>query len=86
MHHVCLDGEWQLTYFREGEHAVRHPDDLASAGAPSIPAQVPGNVELDLQRAGVIPEPFYADNIRRLRPFEFYERWYTREFTAPAAP
>ncbi len=30
--------------------------------------QVPGNVELDLQRAGLIPDPFYADNILSLRP------------------
>ena len=86
MHHVSLDGDWQLTYFREGEYAVRHPDDLAAAGAPAVAAQVPGNVELDLQRAGVIPDPFYAGNIRRLRPFEFYEWWYTREFDVPAAP
>ncbi len=86
MHHVSLDGDWQLTYFREGEYAVRHPDDLAAAGAPAVTAQVPGNVELDLQHAGVIPEPFYAGNIRRLRPFEFYEWWYTREFDVPAAP
>ncbi len=74
----------KLTYFR-GEYAVRHPDDLAAAGAVSG-GQVPGNVELDLQHAGVIPEPFYAGNIRRLRPFEFYEWWYTREFDVPAAP
>ena len=49
----------------------------------AITAHVPGNVELDLQRAGVIPEPFYAGNIRRLRPYEFYEWWYTREFELP---
>ncbi len=77
---ICLDGDWQLTYFPEGERQVAHPDDLLAVNAPTIPARVPGNVELDLQRAGVIPDPFYADHIRRLRPFEFYEWWYAREF------
>jgi len=85
MTHISLDGEWQLVYFPEGERQIAHPDDLVGAGLPSIPARVPGNVELDLQRAGVIPDPFYADNIHRLRPFEFYEWWYTREFTVPDA-
>ncbi|MCD6290434.1 MAG: glycoside hydrolase family 2, partial [Anaerolineae bacterium] len=81
---ISLDGEWKLTYFLEGEHRVDHPDDLARVGAPSVLARVPGNVELDLQRVGVIPDPFYADHIYRLRPFEFYEWWYTREFTVPS--
>ena len=30
------------------------------------------------------PTRFYADNIRRLRPLETHEWWYTREFIAPA--
>jgi len=44
---------------------------------------VPGNVELDLVRAEVIPE-FYGDSVRRLRAFEPCEWRYTREFTLPA--
>jgi beta-mannosidase len=82
---VVLDGDWQLTYFPEGEYRPAGPADLAQLGAPCVPATVPGNVELDLQAAGVLPEPFYADNIRRLRPYEFYEWWYTRDFDVPAA-
>ena len=45
---------------------------------------MPGNVELDLERAGVLPEIFYGSNIRLLRPYEFYEWWYSRDFTLPA--
>ena len=81
---IVLDGEWRLAYCREGERAVAHPDELAAAGADTIAARVPGNVELDLQAAGMLDEPFYADNIRQLRPYEFYEWWYTREFDLPA--
>jgi len=61
---IALDGDWQLVFFPEAESPVRHPDDLAAHASQAITARVPGNVELDLQRAGVIPEPFYAENIR----------------------
>ena len=78
-----LDGEWTLSHFPEGEWAVAHPDDLGAAGVDSIPARVPGNVELDLQRAGLLPDPFTGMNIHLLRPLEFEEWWYTREFDLP---
>ncbi|MCX7671391.1 MAG: hypothetical protein N2439_15145, partial [Anaerolineae bacterium] len=80
---IPLDGEWQLAFFPEAESPVRGPADLTAHAAPTIPAHVPGNVELDLQAAGIIPEPFYGRNIRLLRPYEFYEWWYTREFAMP---
>ncbi len=62
---------------------MEHPDDLARHAGDAVPAQVPGNVELDLQRAGRIADPFYADNIHALRPYELYEWWYERTFTPP---
>ena len=36
MHRISLDGDWQLSYFREGEHAISHPDQLADSGVPTI--------------------------------------------------
>lgn len=81
---IELDGTWELRYWPEGERIIRGPEELASTGIVSIPAQVPGNVELDLQRAGIIGDPFVADNILALRPFEFCEWWYTRSFDVPA--
>lgn len=81
---ISLNGNWQLAFFPEAESPVKHPDDLISHAGQTISAQVPGNVELDLQRAGVIPDPFYAGNIRRLRPYEFYEWWYTKTFEVSA--
>jgi beta-mannosidase len=80
---ISLDGEWQLVHFAEGQHPVAHPDDLAPVSLEPLVAQVPGNVELDLVRAGVLPDPFYADHIRGLRPYETHEWWYTREFALP---
>ena len=81
MTHISLDGDWQLVHFPEEERRVAHPDELPAAGVGAILARVPGNVELDLVRAGIIPDPFYADNVRHLRAFEPHEWWYTREFT-----
>ena len=83
MQSVSLDGVWKLTYFPEDQYQFTQPDQLAQADADVVPAHVPGNVELDLVRAGIIPDPFYADNIHHLRPYETYEWWYSREFDLP---
>ena len=57
MNAFSLNGDWSLYYLKEGPgiETLEHP------GAAFVPAQVPGNVELDLQRTGLLPEPFYAD-------------------------
>jgi beta-mannosidase len=82
-----LDGPWQLTYFLEGSLDVKAPEQLAECGAPTVMATVPGDAQLDLVRAGVLPDPFVGPNIRELRPYEFYEWWYTRGFElAPDFP
>ncbi len=82
---IPLDGEWQLYYMPQMEPRIAHPDELAASGAASVAARVPGNVELDLVRAGVLPEPYFGDNMRFLRPLETYEWWYVREFEMPDA-
>jgi len=85
MAHVSLNGEWNLVHFPQGQHPIAHPNELEKAGVPAIAARVPGNVELDLVRAGILEDPFFGDNIHKLRPFEFHEWWYSREFKAPAS-
>jgi beta-mannosidase len=84
MKRVSLDGDWELFFVPQRGSCVTHPDGLPASGIRRVPARVPGNVELDLMRAGVIPDPFYADNTRLLWPYEAYEWWYVREFQAPA--
>lgn len=83
MHIVSLDGEWQLAWFPEGSRPIAGPADLV--GLPVVPARVPGNVELDLVRAGKLADPFVGDHIFDLRPLEFCEWWYRRRFPAPQA-
>jgi len=80
---LVLDGDWELAFYPARELDIHHPSGLARSGVPTIPARVPGNVELDLFRADIIPDPFLADNIHLLRPLESHEWWYTREFDVP---
>jgi beta-mannosidase len=83
---MSLDGPWDLYTFPERESPVYHPDDLLAHRDAALPAQIPGNVELDLVRAGILADPFVGDNIHALRPYELHEWWYQRTFVAPAAP
>jgi beta-mannosidase len=61
---------------------VASPAGLPGSGAPRVTGKVPGNVELDLVRGGVLPEPFVGENVFRVRDFETYEWWYVRRFSA----
>ena len=40
---VPLDGDWQLTYFPEGEYAIEHPEDLRTVHGHTIPAPFYGD-------------------------------------------
>lgn len=70
-----------------GDYLLRFVDEQQSPagweGAQTIPAVVPGNVELDLMRAGVLPDIYFGNNIKLLRPYEFYRWQYERSFDAP---
>ncbi len=81
MQTVSLNGTWRLTY---GPQQPGHRHIAPPAGWPTITAQVPGNVELDLMAAGVLPDLSIGNNIYLLRDYETYEWWYTRDFTTPA--
>jgi beta-mannosidase len=68
----ALNGTWRLAYRRPGED--RHELHLD--------ASVPGNVELDLARAGLLPEDlFFGENILAVRDWEDVEWWYSCVFS-----
>ena len=48
-----------------------------------VPAQVPGDVHLDYQRAGLIDDPFFGMNHDKLRWMEEMDWWYRTEITPP---
>lgn len=78
-----LNGAWQLSFAPQGVNCALTPEDLPALGCQTIAAQVPGNVELDLMRAGVLPDIMTGDAIYAVRPFEGYQWWYQREFPTP---
>ncbi|MBO7741299.1 MAG: hypothetical protein J6S21_01975 [Victivallales bacterium] len=81
---ISLNGEWQL--FGREECGAAPAPALAEASF-SCTASVPGNIENELFRAGVVEDPYLYMNAQQLRPYEFYEWVYSREFICdrPAA-
>ena len=79
-----LNGSWKLYYHLEDGALPQSPEALRQAGWPCIEAQVPGNVELDLMRAGLEEDPFYDQNLYNYRKYEFFQWWFERDFDVPA--
>ena len=79
---LSLNGSWTLYFGLEDMHTQNDLSWLREHGE-CIPATVPGNVEIDLERAGKEPDPFWAENIYRFRKYEFYRWQFERSFTAP---
>ncbi|MCQ2144053.1 MAG: glycoside hydrolase family 2, partial [Bacteroidales bacterium] len=78
-----LDGKWTLDYWPQGRVAVTGPEEMEGVEYSTVEATVPGNVELDLVAAGLLPEPEIGGNYELLRPYEGYQWRYSRNFTTP---
>ena len=64
----------------------RTPEELRDSGLETIPANVPGNFELDLIKAGKLPEDIFAGtNILKLQDLECMHLWYSTEYEIDAA-
>ena len=78
---LSLNGAWELFFFPQKNSPVDWPSQL-DAHTP-IEAQVPGTAQLDLMRAGLLPEDIYfGQNISLLRQYEGHQWWYRKHFTA----
>jgi beta-mannosidase len=80
MNKTSLDGTWTLYY---GEDDGTVPCDGAAAraaGYACISAEVPGNVELDLFRAGLAPDPLLFDHVLDFERYESYNWVFERTF------
>jgi len=76
---LSLNGQWQLKFFEQD--SIRGND---IKNLPSIPCSVPGNVELDLSEAGILPNDLYmGENIKEAEKYETYEWWYETSFPKP---
>lgn len=85
-----LTGEWMLCYLPNSQYRRQadHPTTLRAICQASscIPAQVPGNFELDLQRAGIIGDPFFGQNVLDMQKLESMHLFYGRKFEYRKAP
>ena len=82
---IDLNGTWELAWY-DGQRGTGR--ERALAGLPDahfrLPAQVPGEVHLDLARAGVIGDPSTGVNALAARWVEEMIWFYRRAFDAPA--
>lgn len=85
---MTLNGEWKLYYYPCYKKSIETVDELLSADdIESVSASVPGNVELDLSKAGILPNDLFKGmNILEAERFETYDWWYEKKFTAPNFP
>ena len=79
---TTLDGQWTLAIVPPSPERPTRPQELSRVH-DVIPAMVPGNVELDLMRAGRLPDPYFGGNILEVQELEQHEWWYRCRFPTP---
>jgi len=76
-----LSGDWNLVFSSEVDFpAFKTIEEIKSSGLQSIHADVPGNFELSLTKAGLLPDPYFGLNILEVQKFENCDIWYCRQF------
>ncbi len=78
---LSLNGEWTLSFWKQPAQRIEDPSKATPEH--TIKATVPGNVELDMLKAGLIKDPLFADHVYKLRKYEGYQWLYSRTFDAP---
>jgi beta-mannosidase len=87
MNRINLDGSWKLKGFRSREGSPKDAEQELILGGgvfnPEgwIPAQVPGDVHVDLMAAGKLDPMYFADNIAKNKWTTETAWWYRREFS-----
>ncbi|MFO7956107.1 MAG: glycoside hydrolase family 2 protein [Candidatus Brocadiia bacterium] len=84
MHSLNLNGAWRLAWCEPGEGELRGWAETGPADTELVEATVPGDVHLDLMRAGLLEEPLYGRNAPECRWMERIDWWYARTFHLPA--
>lgn len=76
---IDLSGEWKFYAIQPEGNKITAPMGLKTL--TPFQGTVPGNIELDLVANGMSSDPFYAENGRSYRKFEFYDFWYCKDFS-----
>jgi len=77
-----LNGTWKLSYAKDNLN-FKNLNELSKSGLKELNATVPGNFELDLQKNGLIDDPFFGMNIKECFKYELEYMWYYRTFDMP---
>lgn len=76
----CLDGVWQVRPAPLTSIGPSGLEEVQKATDGWISAQVPGEIHLDLIKAGQIPEPTVGTNMKKCRWPEIKSWWYRTNF------
>ena len=83
MKKTTLNGEWRLYYRVTGDEDYSTKEELESSNFDKVNATVPGNCELELSKAGILPSDlFFAQNIKKVDEYQMHEWYYVRDFFA----
>lgn len=82
---VLLNGEWSMYIAKDCEYqktAVnpKTEKDLQNTSFSNLNATVPGNFELELEKANILPEIFYGNNVLEVQNYEDAHLWYCKKF------
>ncbi|MDR2606894.1 MAG: hypothetical protein LBC57_00760, partial [Treponema sp.] len=81
--HQSLDGTWKLAVIHQADFVkMELPTSYAAVtAAGAIDGTVPGNFEIDLEKAGRIPDPFFGKNMLDMFKYEDCHVFYARKFS-----
>lgn len=75
-----LDGEWTASFWPTPDTGAVRTLSAVPPSAETISARVPGCVELDLARAGLVPDLLVSTNSLTMRAWEGHQWLYRRSF------
>ena len=85
--HQSLDGIWKLAVIHQKDFVkIALPTrydavvNTGSMGAIILDAAVPGNFEIDLEKAGKISDPFFGANVLKMFEWEDCHVIYAKKF------
>ncbi len=81
---LSLDGAWRITRLPLEAEGPAGLEQFRHGDAKTIDSAVPGEIHLDLMRAGEMQDPSVGTNSRKDRWPERFSWWYHRTFTPPA--
>ncbi len=79
--------KWQMSFAKDAEISEKTPAGAAEMLKSSYPvyeARIPGNFEIDLQRNGIIDDPFLGLNVLKVHEYEDCHVWYFTSFAIEA--